>query len=252
MVRRYDGRDLCIMCGNKPGFFRTLDGLVCEECMPDDLIPRAETLHKHNIVIYRKTNRSWKSCGYVPVPEEKPVKTDRSMAITPSSGTILADELIDQINASVSIDIIVSFIRTSGINVIIDSLRDFTRRGKLRVITTSYLGATEYPALEELFDLPNTEVRMELCTDRSRLHAKGFIFRGADGNSTAFVGSANISGTALTAGTEWVVKLREKDFPEIITDLRKSFDDIWNSGRVRKVSRKDRAEIESALEFRGR
>ena len=92
---------------------------------------------------------------------------------------------------------------------------------------------------------------MELKT-RSRLHAKCFIFNRSDGNSTAFVGSANISKSALTDGEEWVVKLLEKDVPDVIKDLRLSYEELWGSNNVKTVTAKNRVDIESALESRGR
>ncbi|MBR2255005.1 MAG: hypothetical protein IJ856_04205 [Candidatus Methanomethylophilaceae archaeon] len=49
-----------------------------------------------------------------------------------------------------------------------------------------------------------------------------------------------------------MVKLREQDVPEVMRDLRTSFDELWSSGSVRKVTARDRADIESALERRGR
>ena len=93
---------------------------------------------------------------------------------------------------------------------------------------------------------------MELNADRSRLHAKSFIFNRSDNRSVAFVGSANISKSALTSGEEWVVKLREQDVPEVIDDLRNSYEALWNSNNVKAVTAKNRAEIEAALERRGR
>ena len=59
-------------------------------------------------------------------------------------------------------------------------------------------------------------------------------------------------GSRLTSGEEWVVKVREEDVPLVIDDLRKGYDAIWRSGHVKRISLSDRAEVESALEKRGR
>ena len=247
-----DDRRICIICEENAGTIQTIDGLVCPSCMPLELFPQAKNLRKHSIVTYHKANSEWKSCAGSVETFDKGDIEDRSAAITTSTPTILADELIDQIRTAESIDIVVSFIILSGLSLLIGPLTEFTRHGKLRIVTTAYMGATEYSALVELFSLPNTEVRMELNADRSRLHAKSFIFNRSDNRSVAFVGSANISKSALTSGEEWVVKLREQDVPEVIDDLRNSYEALWNSNNVKAVTAKNRAEIEAALERRGR
>ena len=246
-----DTRNVCIICDERIGTIQTVDGMVCPYCMPKELLPQAKALRKHRIVIYHKSYSNWESCAGLPQYREMAEIEDRSAAITHSTPTILADELNEQIKSAESIDIVVSFIKQSGLSLLMSSLTDFSRRGKLRVITTAYMGATEYEALNELFRLSNTEVRMELNAESTRLHAKSFIFNRSDGKSVAFVGSANISKTALTEGEEWVVKLLEKDVPEVLQDLRMSYETLWNSGNIKPVSQMNRAEIEFALERRG-
>ena len=241
----------CIICRERAGSIHTRDGMVCDACMPRELLGQAGRLGIDRIILYTRTHADWVSCE---APEETcegpTVSGDRSMAITLDDPIVLADELNSQIATAGSIDMVVSFIKMSGLNLLIDSLRDFTRRGRLRVITTAYMGATEYDALEELFSLPNTEVRMELDAESSRLHAKSFIFN-RDGTGTAYVGSANISKTALTSGEEWVVKLREQDVPMVMDDLRRGYEALWKSGHLKPVCSDNRAEIETALEKRG-
>lgn len=245
-------RNRCIICDKKIGSIRTIDGMVCERCMPMDLLPRAKALKAYNITSYCRTHVGWMSCSETAVSEtSSTVSEDRSMAITLSDPVILADELNTRIRESDRIDIVVSFIKQSGLNLLLDALREFSRRGTLRVITTAYMGATEYAALADLFDLPNTEVRMELNAERSRLHAKCFIFMKEGGRETAYVGSANISQTALTSGEEWVVKLRGEDVPEVLDDLHRGYSSLWDSTDVRRVTKNDRAKIEAALESHG-
>ena len=247
-------KDMCIMCDSDPGTIRTSEGMVCERCMPRELLPRASVLRRRDIAVFMKSHPGAPSCfdDGDTCREGGTVSPDRSMAITLSDGIVLADELNAQIRTADSIDMVVSFILMSGLNLIIDSLREFTKRGKLRVITTAYMGTTEYEAVEQIVRLPNTELRMELDSERNRLHAKSFIFYRAGGHGTAYVGSANISKSALTSGEEWVVKVREEDVPLVIDDLRKGYDAIWRSGHVKRISLSDRAEVESALEKRGR
>ncbi len=164
-----------------------------------NLLPNAKALKGYQIRSCCRTHDGWVSCAPEPSEPKGPTASpDRSMAITLSDPVILADELNARSLESEQIDIVVSFIKQSGLSLLLGSLRQFTKHGRLRVIITAYMSATEYAALAYLFSLPNTEVRMELDAERSRLHTICFIFRSSDVTETAYVGSANISKTALT------------------------------------------------------
>ncbi len=101
------------------------------------------------------------------------------------------------------------------------------RGGRLRVITTTYLGATDQRALDRLAEL-GAEVKVSYETRTTRLHAKAWLFRRANGTTTAYVGSSNLSRTALVDGVEWNVRISNLEQPHVIDTFTATFEDYWN------------------------
>lgn len=144
------------------------------------------------------------------------------------------DEVRRDIQTADDIDLVVSFIKFEGLRLLIDELRAFVSRGNthLRVMTTTYMGATDPKAVRVLYDLcqfGNVEIRASFNTKQERLHAKAYIFSRKSSFDTAYIGSSNISRSALTKGLEWNMRVTTVENPHIINKTKATFDSYWNS-----------------------
>jgi len=147
-----------------------------------------------------------------------------------NSGATLESELRKEILSSNKIDLLVSFIKWKGIRILERELREFTSRGgKLRVITTTYMGASDAKAIELLASLENTEVKVSYNTGNERLHAKAYLFERNTGFHTGYIGSSNFSRSALTDGLEWNLKITTNEISHIIDKFRKTFESYWQN-----------------------
>ena len=131
------------------------------------------------------------------------------------------------------VDVLLSFVKWTGFVEIRDALRAFSDRHggtpPLRILTTTYMGATDHQALDALVEL-GAEVRVSYDARRTRLHAKAWLFHRATGFSTGIVGSSNLSHAALRDGCEWNVRLSNVDNPTILRKFEATFAQYWDEG----------------------
>jgi superfamily II DNA or RNA helicase/HKD family nuclease len=147
----------------------------------------------------------------------------------------LLQEIRRELASSDRVDILVSFITVSGVRKLQDVLQQITALGgdtesnglRIRILTTTYTGATEVRALDELARLPRCEVHVSLDGRRTRLHAKAWMFHRVTGFGSAYIGSANLTGAALTGGLEWTVKFTQRGQSTLFTRAEAHFETLW-------------------------
>jgi len=157
--------------------------------------------------------------------------------LTPLRDTVLMTNARDQpavgreieaeIDSADRIDLVLAFIRWTGIRQLLPHLRRHVEAGKpLRIITTTYTGSTELRALESLADLGG-QVRVSYDTSTTRLHAKAWMFHRATGFSTVYIGSSNLTFSAQVTGLEWNVRASQRLNPDLISAFDRTFATYW-------------------------
>ncbi|MER5835873.1 DUF3427 domain-containing protein [Streptomyces sp. NPDC002130] len=141
----------------------------------------------------------------------------------------LGAELRAELATADRIDLLCAFVKWYGIRVLEDSLRAAKERGvPIRVITTTYIGATDRHALDRLVRDFGATVKVNYEIRSTRLHAKAWLFRRHTGFDTAYVGSSNLSKAALLDGLEWNVRLSSIATPAVLNKFEATFDAYWN------------------------
>lgn len=161
----------------------------------------------------------------------------------------LGAELRAELDTSDEVDLLCAFVKWYGLRVLEPQLSRLRDRGApLRVITTTYVGATERLALERLISDFGAEVKIQYDTARTRLHAKAWLFRRNTGFDTAYVGSSNLSSSALLEGVEWNVRLSRVGTPSLLDKFRATFDTYWNDATFETYDpARDRDRLDDAL-----
>ncbi|TCC55110.1 DUF3427 domain-containing protein [Kribbella pittospori] len=161
----------------------------------------------------------------------------------------LGPELRAEIDTSDEVDLICAFVKWYGLRLLEPELQRLRLRGApFRVITTTYLGATDRTALDRLVNEFGAEVKIQYDVLRTRLHAKAWLFRRNTLFDTAYVGSSNLSRAALLDGVEWNVRLSRIATPGLLNKFGATFDTYWNDSTFESYQpERDRDRLDDAL-----
>ena len=146
-----------------------------------------------------------------------------------------------QLATATAVDIAVAFVMKSGVDLLQAAVMEALGRGAhVRLLTGDYLDATDPVALLQLLDLQSDSGSLNLRvfqTTRagnntqgplSSFHPKAYIFRTQGESGTAFVGSSNLSKSALKDGVEWNYRIVESRDGRGFRELRDGFDSLFH------------------------
>ena len=177
--------------------------------------------------------------------------SDAALLTNASGEPGIGSELRAELPTADRVDVIMAFVKWHGIRVIEAQLRQLqARQVPFRLITTTYMGATERAALDRLVREFGAEAKVQYDALRTRLHAKAWLFRRSTGFDTAYVGSSNLSRAALLDGVEWNVRLSAVATPGLIDKFQATFDSYWNDATFEAYDPdrdRDRDRLDDAL-----
>lgn len=155
--------------------------------------------------------------------------------------------LLEEIRCADRVDLICAFVGWTGVSQLRDELRALIERGgEIRVVTSTYLGATSGAALDSLVKL-GAQVRVRYDGNATKLHAKSWLFHRPGALDTAYIGSSNLSQAALHDGIEWNVRLARADAPAVFARMQGTFDSYWNDPSYELYTLDDRARLDQEL-----
>jgi superfamily II DNA or RNA helicase len=138
-------------------------------------------------------------------------------------------QLLTEIHSADRIDVVMAFIRRSGIAPLLPALQAHCAGGRnLRVLTTTYTGSTEARALDELQE-SGADIRVSYDATSTRLHAKAWLIYRQSGFSTAYIGSSNLTHSAQISGLEWNVRVSGARNPDVIDKVAAVFESYWHN-----------------------
>ncbi|ORA08313.1 DUF3427 domain-containing protein [Mycobacterium arosiense] len=168
--------------------------------------------------------------GVTRLPRPATPLSDTALMTNAHNEPTLAAELRAELASADQVDLLCAFVKWQGLRLLEEELNELRRRGvPLRVITTTYLGATDARALDSLVEDFGAQVRVNYETQRTRLHAKAWLLRRNTGFHTGYVGSSNLSHAALVDGLEWNVRLSAVSTPHLLEKFRVTFDSYWEN-----------------------
>lgn len=142
-------------------------------------------------------------------------------------------QLVGSLRKAVSVDIIVSFLMESGVKMLLEELDHALNRGaRIRILTGNYLGITQPSALYLIKRKLGDRVDLRFYNEKNRsFHPKSYIFHFVD-HSEIYIGSSNVSKSALTSGIEWNYRFSSNTDQKNYDKFFKTFEDLFENHSI--------------------
>jgi superfamily II DNA or RNA helicase/HKD family nuclease len=164
------------------------------------------------------------------IPEPLTPLLDTTLLTNAPGEPRVGNQVLAEIGSADRIDVVMAFVRRSGISPMLDALRAHCQAGRaFRVLTTTYTGSTEARALDLLREI-GAEVRVSYDQTSTRLHAKAWLFHRRSGFSTSYIGSSNLTHSAQISGLEWNVRASQARNASVVDKVAAVFESYWNGG----------------------
>ncbi|ETI69818.1 DEAD/DEAH box helicase [Neobacillus vireti] len=152
---------------------------------------------------------------------------EKKLIVNSDKGNLLR-ELVKSMNECVRFYFSVAFINFSGLQLLLDSLKEAEQKGiKGKIITSTYLNFTDAKALEKIKEFHNVDLKVFVTDKEIGFHTKAYIFEYQD-SYKVIIGSSNITQSALKSNIEWNVEIITKEHGRFIQDVLKEYDGLWD------------------------
>ncbi|MHC0037949.1 DEAD/DEAH box helicase [Pseudoneobacillus sp. C159] len=151
----------------------------------------------------------------------------KKLIVNSDRGNLL-NELVKSMNECKRFYFSVAFINFSGLQLLLDPLKEAQEKGVTgKVITSTYLNFTEAKALEKIREFNHVELKVFVTDKEIGFHTKAYIFE-YDDTYKVIIGSSNITQSALKSNIEWNVEIISKEDAYFIKEVLKEYDHLWN------------------------
>jgi superfamily II DNA or RNA helicase len=152
---------------------------------------------------------------------------EKKLIVNSEKGNLLR-ELVKSMNECERFYFSVAFINFSGLQLLLDPLKEAEKKEvKGKIITSTYLNFTDAKALEKIREFTNVDLKVFVTDKEIGFHTKAYIFEYKD-SYKVIIGSSNITQSALKSNIEWNVEIITKEDARFIQDVLKEYDYLWN------------------------